>query len=110
MLEYLSEFFSIKEAEVVVFVYLSKHPLSGLAARLLTHKPYLLLPLGPGGFSSVKGTLGAPSLPSEGLGLSVLVADKMFSRISSWASVSDIAMNWYNLSREAIAVHWDLHC
>ena len=83
MLEYLSEILSVEEAEVVVFVGFSKHLLCGLAAYLLKDELYLLLPLGPEGFTDVEGTLGAPALLSEDLGLSMLIADKMFSRISS---------------------------
>jgi len=38
------------------------------------------------------------------------IIDSAFSRISSWVCSSDIAINWYSLSREAIVVHLDLLC
>lgn len=49
-------------------------------------------------------TLGEGPVP-----LLMMVGDSV-CRISLWASSSDIAINWYNLLRDAIAVHCVIEC
>ena len=81
-----------------------------LLSRLCGRNFYLLDPLGLSDPFNARYSAKALAEPGARSICSMSSVDETFSRIAFCVSSSDIAINWYSLSRDAIEVHRVLHC